>query len=152
MAAGTPANPPVPVLQTLDPHKPMHAAVLRWQHALQSGDFNAWLAMQPTPAPQPHLKPFTTAQERGMFDMSRQNIPSTLFITAAAEDVNPNGSSDYAVFGCARMTGDARDIRLVAKVLLRQEGSAWKVFGSPFGPPWTRWAHVCPVVAGPIPF
>lgn len=130
----------------------MHAAVLRWQHALQSGDFDAWLALKPTPAPQPNLKPLTTAQQRWMFDMERQNVPSTLFITAQAENVFPNGGSGYAVFGCTRTPGDTRDIRMVANVTLRLEANTWKVSATPFGPPWTRWARVCPVVAGPIPF
>jgi hypothetical protein len=96
------------------------------------------------------MRPFTPEMMRSMFDEDRKNVPTTLFITASPDNVGPNGAKEFAVLGCTRLAGEARDIRLVALVLLREVDGRWTVWGSAFSPPWTNLVRVCPVVPGPV--
>jgi hypothetical protein len=153
-AAAAPTAAPVQagqhILLALNPAYPEHAAILRWQHALLSNDFNGFLSVTPPLGPQPNLHTDREQVERMIFDSTRKYLPATLFITSVPDSIGPNGARDYTVFGCTRIAGDPHEIRLASKVLTREIDGQWKAMGFCFSPPWTNKVRACPVVPGPV--
>lgn len=123
----------------LDSSKPEHAVILGWHKALVANDYAAYVRYTGG------LPGVSEQNQRAHFATVRSMTPPTLMITANPDHVNPNGTKDYTVAGCMRVSGDPNEKRMVAGVTPYQKDGQWRVGGSDFGPPWNNTVRVCPV-------